>query len=259
MRSGRWGPYRQASPPPARHRPGARSARRERCLFLPSQTIWSLDMKGYSFPASLALAVIGLLGLAGPGAAAELQRPSKLVLTPLGNLLVAEVGMGNPTNTSRVSIVDEDGNRRTLIGGLPSAINAVNVPTGASGLYLRGRTLFVTIGEGDVTRPGPIPRTEVANPAPASPIFSCVLAVHFSAEVERTTTGIALTLADHKALKDGKRLIRTDAAGEKITVELVVDFPDFVPEPLPVLAANVRHSHPYGVVADDDYLYVVDG
>src|SRR5687768_11022804 len=27
--SGRWGPYRQASPPPARHRPGARSARRE--------------------------------------------------------------------------------------------------------------------------------------------------------------------------------------------------------------------------------------
>src|SRR3954454_8121261 len=28
MRSGRWGPYRQASPPPARHRPGARSARR---------------------------------------------------------------------------------------------------------------------------------------------------------------------------------------------------------------------------------------
>src|SRR5262245_23573787 len=29
-KSGRWGPYRQASPPPARHRPGARSARRER-------------------------------------------------------------------------------------------------------------------------------------------------------------------------------------------------------------------------------------
>src|SRR5207248_585484 len=26
--SGRWGPYRQASPPPARHHPGARSARR---------------------------------------------------------------------------------------------------------------------------------------------------------------------------------------------------------------------------------------
>src|SRR5438270_6246598 len=35
---GRWGPYRQASPPPARHGPGARSARRPRCLFSLSQT-----------------------------------------------------------------------------------------------------------------------------------------------------------------------------------------------------------------------------
>src|SRR5688572_21484382 len=36
--SGRWGPYRQASPSPARHRPGARSARRERCLLSLTQT-----------------------------------------------------------------------------------------------------------------------------------------------------------------------------------------------------------------------------
>src|SRR5262245_51539888 len=32
-KNGRWGPYRQASPSPARHRPGARSARRQRCCF----------------------------------------------------------------------------------------------------------------------------------------------------------------------------------------------------------------------------------
>src|SRR5438477_4977139 len=31
-------PYRQASPSPARHRPGARFARRERCDFMASQT-----------------------------------------------------------------------------------------------------------------------------------------------------------------------------------------------------------------------------
>src|SRR5262245_53449589 len=36
--SGRWGPYRQASPSPARHRPGARSARRPRC-----RTHWIAD------------------------------------------------------------------------------------------------------------------------------------------------------------------------------------------------------------------------
>jgi hypothetical protein len=219
-----------------------------------------MGMKGYRFPASLVLAAVGLLGPAGPARAdVELQRPSKLALTPLGNLLVAEVGSATPVNSSRVSIVDPDGNRRTLLDGLPSAINAVNLPTGASGLYLRGRTLFVAIGEGDVTRPGPLARTEVPNPTPASPIFSSVLAVHFSAEVEKTTTGVGLTLDDHAALKDGQRLVRADADGGKVTVELVVDFPDYVPEPLPALATNVRHSHPYGVVADDDYLYVVDG
>src|SRR5262249_40208545 len=37
-RSGRRGPYRQASPPRARHRPGARSARRPRCHSTLSQT-----------------------------------------------------------------------------------------------------------------------------------------------------------------------------------------------------------------------------
>ena len=40
---------------------------------------------------------------------------------------------------------------------------------------------------------------------------------------------------------------------------MVVDFPDYRAEPLPILPTNVRHSHPYGVVADEDFLYVVDG
>jgi len=215
-------------------------------------------MKRYSSAASLGLPVLIVLGLVARADAVELQRPSKMIQTPLGNRLVAEVGSA-AHNSSRVSILDADGNRRTLIAGLPSAVNAVNSPTGASGLYLQGRTLFVSIGEGNVTLPGPFPRTEVPNPAVASPIFSSVLAVHFSAEVERTTTGITLTLADHVALKEGQRLVGVDADGGKITVELIVDFPDYIPEPLPILATNVRHSHPYGVAADDDYLYVVDG
>lgn len=190
--------------------------------------------------------------------ATGLLRPAKIIQSPLGNLLVAEVGTAVP-NTSRISIIDAEGNRRTLIDGLPSANNAVNVLAGVSGLYLRGRTLFTTIGEGNPTLPGPVPRTEIVNPNPASPLFCCVLAVHFSANAEKKTTGIQLTLADHQALKDGERLVRYDAEGQKITIELVVDFPDYVAEPVPALATNVRHSHPYGVVADDDYLYVVDG
>src|SRR6516162_10651780 len=42
---GRWGPYRQASPPPARHRPGARSARRSRCHFILPQTAGDFTMR----------------------------------------------------------------------------------------------------------------------------------------------------------------------------------------------------------------------
>ncbi|HVK08670.1 MAG TPA: ScyD/ScyE family protein [Gemmataceae bacterium] len=215
----------------------------------------------FSARTGLAVAVAAVLGFAARADGVELERPSKLLLTPAGNLLVAEVRTAtSPANSGRVSIVDPAGNRRTLIDGLPSApTNAANTPSGPSGLFLRGRTLFVAIGEGNPTLAGPVPRTEIPNPAVASPIFSSVLAVHFSVAVERKTTGIELTLADHVALKAGDRLVRTDAGRRKITIELVVDFPDYVPEPVPALAANVRHSHPYGVVADDEYLYVPDG
>src|SRR4051812_25575718 len=114
----------------------------------------SIDGKKAWWPALAPLATAVFLALmpsaTGTARAEDLQRPSKLIRTPLGNLLVAEVGPPARLTSSRVSIVDAAGNRRTLLGGLPSAINAVNSPTGASALYLSGRTLFVAIGEGDV-------------------------------------------------------------------------------------------------------------
>jgi hypothetical protein len=207
--------------------------------------------------------------LAGAAASASepfvvegLQRPAKVIQTPLRNLLVAEVGtkLAAP-NTGRISIVDVAGNRRTLLDGLPSApTNPADTPSGPSGLLLVGRTLYVVIGEGDPTKAGPVARTEVPNPdGPSSPLFSCVLAVHFSAAVERFTTGVAINLDDQHALRDGEIIERIDAAGRKIVLELIVDFPDFRPEFHPTVSNNVRHSHPYGIVADDDFLYVVDG
>jgi hypothetical protein len=189
--------------------------------------------------------------------ASGLATPAKIIQTPLGNYIVAEVGTSTP-NTSRVSIIDDEGNRRSLISGLPSARNALAL-SGVSGLYLRGRTLFTVIGEGNPTLPGPVPRTEIVNPNPASPLFSCVLAVTFSANAEKETTGIQLSVADHQALKNGEHLVGFDAEGHKITIQVVTDFPDYIFEPLPALATNVRHSQPYGVVIDDDYLYVNDG
>ena len=189
--------------------------------------------------------------------ATGLLAPAKIIQTPRGNFIVAEAGPQVP-NHGRVSIVDQQGNRRTLLDGLPSARTFVGDYNGTTGVYLDGRTLFVVNGQGDVTLAGPVQGTERANPAPASPIFSSILAVHFSAAAEDRTTGITLTLADHQALKNGERLIRADASGQKITIELVKDFPDYAPEPRPNFADNVRHSHPYGLVADDNFFYVVD-
>src|SRR3954469_16809118 len=86
--SGRWGPYRQASPPPARHRPGARSARRGRCLSIVLQTARRGRMRHHSSAGSLALAVLAVVGLAGPAPAGE-QVPFKgrlegdVAVTPL--------------------------------------------------------------------------------------------------------------------------------------------------------------------------------
>ena len=189
--------------------------------------------------------------------ATGLLGPSKIIQSPRGNFIVAETGPQVPNN-GRVSIVDPHGNRRTLLDGLPSARTFVGDFNGTTGVYLEGRTLFILNGQGDVTLPGPVPGTERANPTPASPIFSSVLAVHFSAAMEETTTGVTLTLADHQTLKSGQPLIRSDANGRRMVIQLITDFPDYAPDPRPNFADNVRHSHPYGVVGRGPQLYIVD-
>jgi hypothetical protein len=214
----------------------------------------SLGLLCASFPSSL------LAQPPCPGVetfATGLIAPSKIIQTPRGNFIVAEGGPEVPNN-GRVSIVDQDGNRRTLLDGLPSARTFVGDFNGTTGVWLEGRTLFILNGQGDVTVAGPVPGTEAANPTPASPIFSSVLAVYFSAAMEETTTGVTLTLADHQALKSGQWLIRSDANGRKMIIELLADFPDYAPDPRPNFADNVRHSHPYGVVGRGRALYIVD-
>jgi hypothetical protein len=189
--------------------------------------------------------------------ATGLLAPNKIIQTPRGNFIVSENGP-EVANNGRVSIVDRHGNRRTLLDGLPAARTFVGDFNGTTGVYLEGRTLFILNGQGDVTLPGPVQGTERANPTPSSPIFSSVLAVHFSAALEETTTGVTLTIEDHHALKSGETLIRKDANGRRLVIQLIADFPDYAPEPRPNFAENVRHSHPYGVVGRGWHLYVVD-
>lgn len=188
-----------------------------------------------------------------------LLAPTKLTQSPLGNLIVAETGPPVP-NSGRVSIVGLDGTRRTLLAGLPSGENSMGDFAGTQGVFLHGRTLYILNGEGNATLPGPTPfPTEIPNPNPNSPILSSILAVHLSAAAEKITTGFTLTLDDHQALKDGETLRLSNDKGDKITVELVADFPDFVPDPIGPFPANVDHSNPFGLVGIGDKLYVADG
>lgn len=188
-----------------------------------------------------------------------LRQPLGIALTSQGNLLVSENGT-IPPDTGRISIVDPSGNRRTLLDGLPSAISDVGEPSGPHGIFMRGRALYVAIGTGDVGRPGPFPGTTIPNPDPiSSPIFSSVLAIHFSADVEKITSGFTLTLTNQEALASGQTVTLANQGGDRIMIKMIADFPNYVPFPLPFFPDNVQLSNPFGLVAVEDTLYVTDG
>ena len=188
-----------------------------------------------------------------------LREPLGSALSNQANLLVSETGTA-ALHSGRISIIDESGNRRTLLDGLPSAINDVNEPSGPAGIFMRGRTLYVALGTGDAGRPGPAPGTTIANPNPiSSPIFSSIIGLQFSAHTENTTTGFVLTLLDQQKLANGETVVLSDSEGGKLTARLVVDFPNYVANPLPTFAGNVQLSNPYDLVSIDDVLYVTDG
>lgn len=188
-----------------------------------------------------------------------LRKPLGITQSNKRNLLVSESGT-LAANSGRISIVELSGQRRTLLDGLPSGLEVMNQPSGPAGLFMRGRTLYVAIGVGDVAIAGPFPGTAVANPnPPSSPIFSSILAIHFSASVEKRTDGLSLTLADHQALASGETVTLSDGRSDRVTVELIADFPDHTPDPLPLVPANVRFSNPFDLVVVGDQVYVTDG
>jgi hypothetical protein len=188
-----------------------------------------------------------------------LRQPLGIALTNEGNLLVSETGT-TALHSGRISIVDPIGDRRTLLDGLPSAINDVNEPSGPAGLFMRGRTLYVAMGTGDAGRPGPIPGTTIPNPNPiSSPIFSSILAIQFSANTEKVTNGFTLTVANQEALANDQVVTLSNSGGEKIVIRMVADFGNFIPFPLPFFAPNIQLSNPFDLVAVEDTLYVTDG
>src|SRR5262245_56478660 len=76
-----------------------------------------------------------------------LQFPQRMIVSPMGNLLVSEGGTAAP-NTGRVSIVNRQGNRRSLLDGLPAGSGHGIPAFGPGGMGLDGRTLYIVMGEG---------------------------------------------------------------------------------------------------------------
>jgi sugar lactone lactonase YvrE len=215
------------------------------------------------------LAALGAAGLmAGVAASAAdcavltsgLRAPIGSVITNQGNLVVSETGTVNVPNSGRVSIVAPDGTRRTLLDGLPQGTNAAGGDaSGPNAISMRGRTLYVAIGQGDTVIPGPVAGTAQPNPNVSSPIFSSVLAIHVSAAAEKTTQGFALSTQDQLTLAGGGRVTLSNSGGDKLKVELVANFPDYLSEPLPAYAGNVRNSNPFDMIAVDDTMFVTNG
>lgn len=185
--------------------------------------------------------------------AGGLRTPTRAIVSPKGNLLVAEAGNG--PNTGRISIIDPaTGDRRTLVDGLPSGFAPPEgAPSGPSGLEMRGRTLFVVIGAGDGTINGPVQGTEVPNPEPSSPFLSSVLSLRLSPLAEDTTQGFTITDQASLALKK-----LSDGAGNELFIQLVTNFRNFSEDPTPGFPATVRASNPFGIALRNGTLYVAD-
>jgi hypothetical protein len=188
--------------------------------------------------------------------AAGLLAPDKVILTPRGNLLVAEAGNG--PNTGRVSLVDRvTGQRRTIVAGLPSGIDSEKEPSGPSGLAIRGNTLYISIGGADQTLAGPAPGSEVPNPSPASPLLSSVLALDMKTPIDDLQGSFTITAGDQSSIAGGSP-VSLGSGTNAATLRLFFNQINDRSEPRPDFPQNVRGSDPYGVALLGDTLYLAD-
>lgn len=185
-----------------------------------------------------------------------LQLPQRLIATPAGNLLVTEGGTATP-HTGRLSLVDRQGVRTSVLEGLPAARGHGVMAFGPTGLALNGRTLYLVIAQGDVLAGPPF----IINPdGPASPIFDSVLRIEFTADVDRIRSPFQMTFVDQWSLSDGRDVTLRNANGEQATVHLLTTFPFVFRNILGGPETTYRYSDPYTAWLDaaNNALYVVD-
>lgn len=206
-------------------------------------------------PALLTLALAPLSALWGQSQviATGLQSPNKMVLTPRGNFLVSETST-NP-NAGRISVVSRAGARRSLFEALPSGLEVAGGGSGPTGLALRDRTLYIALGGGDTERRTPTGASQHNPMGISSPLFTSVLEVRFSADIDSLNGTFRLTPEQQQSLAAGEELTLDDGAGGTARISLLVDFADAVRE-----GAGYRFSNPWGLAVSEDggTLWVID-
>lgn len=167
--------------------------------------------------------------------------PQKIVRTAGGKFLVSESGPG--LNQGRISVVSSTGMRGTLLDGLPAGLDNEGGVSGPTGLAIDGSTLYLAIGEGDAVRSN---AEGLALPNPAGiggPIFSSILKIDLSAEVDEILSPFVMKSEDFPTLADGYDVELGNADGATATVSVLIDFPAFQPDP----NMPYRPSNPWGL------------
>ncbi len=188
-----------------------------------------------------------------------LRAPGKIIhVQQKKYFLVSESGIAAMPNSGRISIVTIEGDRFTLIDGLPSGqAPPNNDPSGPSAMTVQGNRLYIAIGGGNSVLNGPAPGSEIPNPNPNSPIFSSVIEFRFPSRLPLDGPGYTLSSDDHARLANGDTVLLGNG-NKQARVRLIGNFPDFTPNFRPDVPNNVRPSNPFGLVLQGDTLYVTD-
>jgi hypothetical protein len=187
--------------------------------------------------------------------ATGLQSPQKMIVTPVGNLLVSEAS--TQPNAGRVSLVTPSGVRRTMIEGLPSGLEVAGGPSGPTAMVMRAQTLYVAIGGGDAERRGEAPGTAIHNPqGRSSALFASVLRMRFATDLDQATGTFRITPEHQQVLRDGGEVQISDGSGTLVTVDVLTRLPLSEPDPNTVY----RFSNPWGLALSEDgrVLWAVD-
>ena len=185
-----------------------------------------------------------------------LKAPLKVLALENGTVLVAEAGAG--ANQGRISFIDQQRRRATLIDQLPGATFYNGSASGPAGLVLQGKRLYILIGSGDQVLAGQAPGSEVPNPTPSSPLLSSLLAAEFDDSGDGIAGDFSLPRVEHDRVAQGEVVTLFNARGQACRLWRVADFPDYLPEPRPGAPANVRQSNPFGMVGTSARIDVID-